>query len=81
MFNSLYFFFLVFEKHVLSEVLKDFSVENLKTATSTVRSIYLELLIIEVVFLHYTEREFDLCFIRISAYFFFFFFFFYRYFP
>ena len=36
-----------FEKHEPSQVLKDFSVENLET---TLRSIYLELLIIGVVF-------------------------------
>ena len=36
-----------FSKHVLSQVLKDFFVENLET---TPRSIYLELLIIGVVF-------------------------------
>ena len=36
-----------FEKHVPSQVLKDFFVENLET---TPRSIYLELLIIGVVF-------------------------------
>ena len=58
MFNSLVAFFL--EKHVPSQVFKDFSVENLKTTPSIslskfrVRSIYLELLIIGVVFLHYT---------------------------
>ena len=45
MFNSLIAF--CFEKHVPSQVLKDFSVENLET---TPRSIYLELLIIGVVF-------------------------------
>ena len=43
--NSLVTF--CFEEHVPSQVLKDFSVENLKT---TPRSIYLELLIIGVVF-------------------------------
>ena len=36
-----------FEKHVPSQILKDFSVENLETSP---RSIYLELLIIGVVF-------------------------------
>ena len=36
-----------FSKHVLSQVLKDFFVENLET---TPRSIYLELLIIGIVF-------------------------------
>ena len=36
-----------FEKHVPCQVLKGFSVENLET---TPRSVYLELLIIEVVF-------------------------------
>ena len=39
--------FIAFEKHVPSQVLKDFFVENLET---TPRSIYLELLIIGVVF-------------------------------
>ena len=45
MFNSILVFFS--EKHVPSQVLKDFSVENLET---TPRSIYLELLIIGVAF-------------------------------
>ena len=45
MFNSLDDFAL--EKHVPSQVLKDFSIENLET---TLRSIYLESLIICVVF-------------------------------
>ena len=51
MFNSLlaffffFFFFFFFVKHVPSQVLKDFSVENLETAP---RSIYLELLIIGI---------------------------------
>ena len=55
MFNSL-----LFEKHVPSQVLRDFSVENLETIPGTflpkflISSIYLELLIIRVVFLHYT---------------------------
>ena len=46
MFNSLVLHF-AFEKHVPSQVLKDFSVENLET---TPRFIYLELQIIGVVF-------------------------------
>ena len=37
----------LFEKHVTSQVLKDFSIENLET---TPRSIYLELLIIVIAF-------------------------------
>ena len=41
------YFHFAFEKHVSSQVLKDFSVENLET---TARSIYLKLLIIGVVF-------------------------------
>ena len=45
MFNSFLYFAL--EEHVRSQVLKDFFVENLET---TPRSIYLELLIIGVVF-------------------------------
>ena len=45
MFNSLLVF--AFEKHVPSQVLKHFYVENLQTLP---RSIYLELLIIGVVF-------------------------------
>ena len=48
MFNSLCSnMFIAFEKHVPSQVLKDFFVENLET---TPRPIYLELLIIGVVF-------------------------------
>ena len=59
MFNLLLAFFF-FEKHVPSQVLKDFSVENEATIPAPfsrnfhLRSIYLELLIIGVVFLHYT---------------------------
>ena len=45
MFNSL--LIIAFEKHVPSQVLKDFSAENLET---TPKSIYLELLIIGIVF-------------------------------
>ena len=44
---SIHYLHFSFEKHVPSQVLKDFSVENLET---TPRSIYLELLIIGVVF-------------------------------
>ena len=44
---SIHYLHFPFEKHVPSQVLKDFSVENLET---TPRSIYLELLIIGVVF-------------------------------
>ena len=45
--RSIYYLHFDFEKHVPSPVLKDFSIENLKT---TLRFIYLELLIIGVVF-------------------------------
>ena len=44
---SIYRLHFAFEKHALSQVLKDFSVENLET---TPISVYLELLIIGVVF-------------------------------
>ena len=48
-------------EHLLSQVLKDFSVKNLETTLFTgnflIRSIYLKLLIIGVVFLFYSERE------------------------
>ena len=44
---SIHYLHFSFEKHVPSEVLKDFSVENLET---TPRYIYLELLIIGIVF-------------------------------
>ena len=44
---SIHFLHFSFEKHAPSQVLKDFSVENLET---TPRSIYLELLIIGIVF-------------------------------
>ena len=43
---SIHFLHFAFEKHIPSQVLKDFSVENLEI---TPRSIYLELLIIGVV--------------------------------
>ena len=43
-------FHFAFEKHVPYQVLKDFFVENQET---TPRSIYMELLIIGVVFSHY----------------------------
>ena len=58
MFNSLLAF--SSEKQEPSQVLKDFSVENQETTRNTfclnffLRSIYFELLIIAVVFLHYT---------------------------
>ena len=57
---SVHYLHFSFEKHVLSQVLKDFSLENVETTSSTfllkfpVRSINLELVIIGVVFLHYT---------------------------
>ena len=44
---SIHYLHFSFEKHVPSQVWKDFSVENLET---TPRSIYLELLIIGIVF-------------------------------
>ena len=44
---SIHFLHFAFEKHVPSQVLKDFSVENLET---TARSIYLKLLNIGRVF-------------------------------
>ena len=44
---SIHFLHFAFEKHVPSQVLRDFFVENLET---TARSIYLELLIIGVIF-------------------------------
>ena len=43
---SIHFLHFTFEKHIPSQVLIDFSVENLE---STPRSLYLELLIIGVV--------------------------------
>ena len=58
MFNSVLAF--SFEKNISSQDFKDFSVENLETTASNffsfffLRSIYLPLLIIQVVFLHYT---------------------------
>ena len=54
--QSIHSFHSSFEKHVLSQVLKDFSVENLEATPSTFLSkfsIYLKLLIIGVKFLHY----------------------------
>ena len=44
---SIHYLHFALEKHVYSQVLKDFSVENLET---TPRFIYLELLVIGVVF-------------------------------
>ena len=44
---SIHYFNFSFEKQVTSQILKDFSVENLET---TPRSIYLELLIIGIAF-------------------------------
>ena len=44
---SIHYLHFAFEKHVYSQVLKDFSVENLETSP---RFIYLELLVIGVVF-------------------------------
>ena len=44
---SIHYLHFAFEKHVPSQVLKDFSAENLET---TPKSIYLELLIIGIVF-------------------------------
>ena len=82
---SIDYFHFSFEKHVLSQVLKDFSAEILET---TPRSIYLELLIIGVVFniIHNVRSvQFGLFPIRIfflSVFlsFFLLFFFFFRYF-
>ena len=59
-----------FEKHVPSQVLKDFSVENLET---TPRSIYLDLLIIGIVFWYYTQREVHSVWFVLYPYFFSFF--------
>ena len=57
---SIHYLHFFFEKHVPSQILKDLFVENLETVPSIfvlkfrLRSIYLELLIIVVVFLRYT---------------------------
>ena len=57
---SIHYLHFSFEKHVPSQILKDLFVENLETVPSIfvlkfrLRSIYLELLIIVVVFLRYT---------------------------
>ena len=45
--RSIHYLYFAFEKHIPSQVLKDFSVENLET---TPRPIYLELLIIGLLF-------------------------------
>ena len=68
---SIHYLHFSFEKHVLSQFLKDFSVENVETTPS---SLFLELLIIRVLFLHYIEREERLLSsVRIFFYFFLFF--------
>ena len=48
---SIHYFHFSFEKHVPSQVMKDFYDENVETSP---RSICLELLIIGIVFYHYT---------------------------
>ena len=86
---SIHYLHFSFEKHALSQFLKDFSVGNLETTPNTfisnflVRSIYLELLIIAVLFLHDIEREERSVWFVFYPYSFSFllFFFFYRYFS
>ena len=84
---SIHYLHFSFEKHVLSQFLKDFSVENVETTPSSLLSkfsceiYFLELLIIRVLLLHYIEREERLLSSVRIFFISFFFFFFYRYFP
>ena len=86
---SIHYLHFSFEKHVPSPVVKYFSVENLETTPSIslskfrLKSIYLEFLIIGVVFLDYNvmKVQFGLCSVRIFFVSFFFVIFFYRYFS
>ena len=74
-FHSLYF---SFEKHIPSQVLKDFSVENLETTPSTCLSRFLSEIYLSRIIncwgsnLHYNVRrvQFGLCSIRIRICFF-----------
>ena len=60
---SIHYLDFPFEKHETFQILKDFSVENLNlfpalfSRSFLLRSMYLDLLITEVVFLHYTQCE------------------------
>ena len=87
--SSIYYLHFSFEKHVLSQVLKDLSVENLETTRSTFLSMfscktYLSRIMNcwgSIFTLHLTWRAFSLI-CNLSAFFFFLlFFFFYWYFP